>query len=300
MLPRHLDREATMHSYENGGTHVVLHADGTKVREITDPSRPPVFPEQMDLKITDWCDAGCAWCHEGSTVRGRHGDVEAMIGLLSDLPAGIEIAIGGGDPLSHPEFSDLVTALSKRGLVPNVTVNGRHLQRHKSQLVELINAGALHGVGVSYHERFPRWAYKHLVDHVIAGIDDPQELLQCSGRKVLILGYKEWGRGLKFKSRRPDAVDDCLALWFRLLPLIARRHHLSFDNLAIAQLKPKRICHQAEQYERHYMGREGEYSLYVDGVKQEYATSSYAADRKPWTDIRKMYGDVRERNEIGF
>ena len=48
----------------------------------------------MDLKITDWCDAGCAWCHEGSTLRGRHADLDEALELLSVLPAGAEIAIG--------------------------------------------------------------------------------------------------------------------------------------------------------------------------------------------------------------
>ncbi|MFX4299837.1 hypothetical protein [Pseudosulfitobacter pseudonitzschiae] len=295
-----VESTSIMYSYENGGTRVQLHADGTKVRQVFDPEVDPVFPEQMDLKITDWCDAACAWCHEGSTLRGKHGDVDAMISLLSDLPAGVEIAIGGGDPLSHPDFSRLVRSLSGIGLVPNVTVNGRHVIRHKPMLIELIEEKAIYGVGVSFHEEFPDWNHEHLVDHMIAGVDDPGTLLSTHGRKILILGYKEWGRGLRFKQRRPEAVDECLARWFRLLPLLAREHHLSFDNLAIAQLKPRRIFRSGARYDSHYMGREGEYSLYVDGVKQEYATSSYAPDRNPWSDIVRMYQDVRARDTLGF
>jgi hypothetical protein len=50
-------------SYRNGGFEVSVLSDGTKIRETLDAALPPVLPEQMDLKITDWCDAGCAWCH---------------------------------------------------------------------------------------------------------------------------------------------------------------------------------------------------------------------------------------------
>jgi hypothetical protein len=289
-----------MYSYINGGTEVKLYADGTKHRRVFDVSVPPEFPEQMDMKVTDWCDAGCAWCHEGSTLRGKHGDVDAMLSLLKGLPPGVEIAIGGGDPLSHPEFEKLVRGLSGAGLVPNVTVNGRHIARHRDRLETLAAERAIFGVGVSFHERFPDWSYPHLVDHVIAGIDDPEILLQSQGRKILILGYKSWGRGSGYKRKWSEQVKTRLNLWYRLLPLIARNHHLSFDNLAIEQLKPRRIFRDPSEYDRYYMGREGEYSLYVDGVKQEYATSSYAADRNPWSDIRSMYQDVRLRDAVGF
>ena len=289
-----------MYQYTNGGTRVTLEADGTKIRNVFDASIPPAFPEQMDLKITDWCDAGCAWCHEGSTLRGRHGDVDAMLKLLSGLPPGVEIAIGGGDPLSHPEFERLVRGLAARGLVPNVTVNGRHIARHKARLERLAAERMIFGVGISYHEDFPDWRYRHLVDHMIAGVDDPQVLMQNTGRKVLILGYKSWGRGAGYERKWSARVQDRMKMWYRLLPLIARNHHLSFDNLAIAQLKPRRIFSVSSDFDRFYMGREGEYSLYVDGVKQEYATSSYAPDRASWTDIRSMYQDVRSRDTLGF
>lgn len=287
---------ALLHDYRNGGYRVRLHANGTKIRDEINPSIPPEFPEQMDLKITDWCDAGCAWCHEGSTRRGRHGDIDAMLALLSELPSGVEIAIGGGDPLAHPGFNTLVTGLSMRGLVPSVTVNGRHLARHKDILESLTVSRKIFGIGVSFYQNFPDWRHPHLVDHMIAGIDDPSLLLQNRQRKILVLGYKNWGRGRMFQSKRSDAVAHNIALWYRLLPLIGMRHHLSFDNLAIHQLAPQRLFRSDGGYEGAYMGQEGAFSLYVDGVRREYATSSYAPDRNSWSDIRTMFADVRARN----
>lgn len=282
-----------LHTYRNGGYDVGLYADGTKVRIEWDASLPPVYPEQMDLKITDWCDAGCAWCHEQSTRRGAHGDVDAMVTLLSQLPAGVEIAIGGGDPLSHPRFADLVAGLRAYGLIPSVTVNGRHLARHRQLLDKLIGRGHIFGVGVSFFETLPDWDYEHMVVHMIAGVDKPEALDGADRRKLLILGYKNFGRGAKYRDAYTVDVQKNIDQWFRELPVLGIRHHLSFDTLAISLLRPERLFIDPEVYKKRYMGDEGQFSMYVDGVTQTCAISSYSAERHPWTDIKSMYQLIR-------
>ena len=284
---------AEIASWRNGGYRVTILADGTKVRQETDPEVPPRFPEQMDLKITDWCDAGCFWCHEKSTRRGAHGDVDATLRLLSRLPAGVEVAIGGGDPLSHPEFGQLVRGLRDFGLIPSVTVNGRHLARHRKELEALISEKAVYGVGVSFFERLPDWDYEHKVVHMIAGVDSPEALDGALPQKVLVLGYKDFGRGAKYAAKRPEAVAGGIAQWYRELPWLAREHHLSFDTLAIKQLEPSRLFKSDDLYRRRYMGDEGQFSMYVDGVKQEFAVSSYSEARFSWNDIETMFAVVR-------
>jgi hypothetical protein len=179
------------------------------------------------------------------------------------------------------------------GLIPSVTVNGRHLARHKARIEAMVAKGHLYGLGVSYHEEFPTWNYKHLVDHMIAGVDDPHTLMDIAPRKILILGYKDWGRGMKFRAARSGAVDERIALWFRMLPLLARKHHLSFDTLAIEQMQPQRLLQDHASFEERFMGEEGQYSLYVDGVTQTYAISSYAPGRWAWTDMADMFRKVR-------
>lgn len=282
-------------SYTNGGCHVSIFESGTKVRKVLSDV-PPVLPEQMDLKITDWCDAGCAWCHEGSTLEGTHGDLNKALKLLEPLPAGAEIAIGGGDPLSHPDFEYFVSTLASRGIVPSVTVNGKHFERHREMLTKLTSAGKLFGVGFSYHREIPDWDYEHLVLHFIAGVHDPEILLAdgVSSKKILILGYKQFGRGKDLFSIRPEKVNDMITKWYRLLPFLAQKHHLSFDNLAIEQLNPKRLFADKAKFEQQYMGPEGQYSMYVDAVKEEYALSSYSPGRTGWSKLSAMFADVRK------
>lgn len=281
--------------YRNGGYQVEIYADGTKVRTELDASLPPVLPEQMDLKITDWCDAGCAWCHEKSTTKGTHGDVTRTLALLADLPPGTEVAIGGGDPLSHPEFERFVRGLRAQGKVPSVTVNGRHFERHRAMLETLTSEGQLFGVGISYHDSIPDWDYEHMVLHLIAGVNPPSVLDEASRRmKVLLLGYKQFGRGKKLFELRTKQVQDTIASWYRELFIVAQNHHLSFDNLAIDQLKPQRVFKDPAAYTRQYMGPEGQFSMYVDAVTETFALSSYSPERFKWSNMRDMFAQVRQ------
>lgn len=286
-----------LNTYLNGGYEVAIYNDGTKVRTEVNASLPPVLPEQMDLKLTDWCDAGCAWCHEKSTPKGVHGDVDKALELLKVLPAGVEVAIGGGDPLSHPEFERFVRGIRAYGLIPSVTVNGRHLARHRALLEQLTQEGQLFGVGVSYSKEhgLPDWDYEHMVLHLIAGVDHPSVLDEAKKRmKVLLLGYKRFGRGKKLFEVRTKEVNDTLAAWYRELFLVAQNHHLSFDNLAIEQLKPERLFKDPTAYQRQYMGPEGQFSMYVDAVTQTFALSSYSAERFDWSHMREMFAHVRQ------
>lgn len=280
--------------YINGGYAVSIHADGTKVRERLASGLAPEVPEHLDLKITDWCDAGCAWCHEKSTTKGQHGDIDNTLKVLSAMKPGGEIAIGGGDPLSHPQFERLVRGLAGMGLLPSVTVNGKHFARHRALLERLTGDGVLYGVGFSYDDRLPDWDYEHLVVHLIAGVHTPAVLDAATRRhKVLLLGYKQFGRGKKLFEIRKDIVQSTIAQWYRELFVVARKHHLSFDNLAIEQLRPQRLFADPAAYERQFMGEEGMFGMYLDAVTQTFALSSYSADRHAWTNLPEMFASVR-------
>lgn len=50
-------------------------SDGTKVRETKDDEFIPSFAENMDVKICNYCDRGCKFCHEGSSLHGKFGDI---------------------------------------------------------------------------------------------------------------------------------------------------------------------------------------------------------------------------------
>ena len=125
-------------TYKNGNYEVSLFSDGSKIREWKDEVEPCAdFPESIDLKITDWCDARCFFCHEKSTTKGIHAKKAHIISVLNGLPSGVEIAIGGGDPCSHPEIESIIMDISSRKLIPNMTINSAHLERRTKGLNNL-------------------------------------------------------------------------------------------------------------------------------------------------------------------
>lgn len=82
--------------YKNGNYMVTILEDGTKIRCTEENEFIPTFAENMDIKLCNRCDAGCPWCHEGSTPDGALGDImnEEFINTLHPYQ---EVACLSGD-----------------------------------------------------------------------------------------------------------------------------------------------------------------------------------------------------------
>lgn len=280
-----------LHNYQDGDFNVSIFSDGTKTRSGEGVVE---FPESMDVKITDNCDAGCQFCHEQSTKNGLHGDLTIVSRLIRQLPAGVEVAIGGGHALAHPGFDYFVKELSEAGIICNVTINEKHFADCLPRIERLIENGYLYGIGYSYKKIPCTWKYEHLVTHVIVGVTSPKELPAIAevNNKVLLLGYKNVGRGIHYGRKHRDTVDTNINEWYRMLFKAAYQAKLSFDNLAIEQLKPWRLL-SASDYSRFYMGKDGAHSMYLDAVKQEFSVSSTSPIRNPFEEsIREMFATV--------
>jgi organic radical activating enzyme len=264
-------------SYQNGNTFVKIFEDGSKVREFEGEPKPE-FPESIDLKITDFCDMGCAFCHEQSTKAGKEADIDFLLGLVDGLPAGVELAIGGGNPLSHPRLEEFLVKLKGRGIIANITINQGHLKSYKEKIDNLIKCDLVKGVGVSLTkssfdvEFLPKTP--NLVFHIIAGIQEPEiigRLIETLGEpKVLVLGYKEYGFGKNFFN---SSVETKIKAWRKTLPKYLEKCLISFDNLAIKQMEVRKLF-TSEGWNRFYMGDDGKFTMYIDGVSKTYAISS--------------------------
>ena len=116
------------------------------------------------------------------------------------------------------------------------------------------------------------------------------EALYGKGLKVLILGYKCFGRGKPFFS---EEIRRNMDISKEMLPLALDKFSvLSFDNLALEQLDVKSIISN-KLYEQIFMGNDGEGSMYIDLVNKKYAvssTSNTTFDLKD--DIKQMFSHV--------
>lgn len=288
--------------YQNGNYTVTILKDGTKIRYNTLDFFAPEKPESMDVKITNCCDMGCPMCHEDSKPNGKHGDI-LNVPFFDTLNPYTEIAIGGGNPLSHPDLIPFLEQLKSKKLIPSMTVNQVHFMKNLGLIEELANKKLIYGIGVSLNSvndelieairKFP-----NAVIHVINGIVHPIQLegLANKGLKILILGYKEFRRGNVMYANMGCVIEEMKSSLYNILPTMINDNWfdvVSFDNLAIKQLDPKRLMSD-EQWNQFYLGDDGKFSMYIDLVNQEFAKSSVSTERYPITaDIRDMFNKVK-------
>ncbi len=267
--------------YQNGNYVVELYEDGTKIKYSEEDEFNADFPDSIDLKITDKCDLNCPMCHENSTAEGKEGNLNEP--FLSTLHRGTELAIGGGNPLSHGGLRKFLRQMRAQGIICNITVNERHLHKNKELMETFIAQKLIYGVGVSLsdcREDTIKFAQKHknVVLHVINGRFDDFEKIANQDLKILILGYKKFGRGKGYFSPKVEAL---MQKTKENLPnLLQKFSCVCFDNLALEQLDVKTQV-PAEDWEKYYMGDDGESTMYIDLVKKQFAKTSTSESRYP-------------------
>ena len=303
-------------SYKNGNYTVAMDlANGTKIRYNNLDFFKADRPENIDIKITNKCNMGCPFCHENSTCDGKHSDA-LNSKFIESLPEWTECALGGGNLLEYPDLVPLLRKMKELHLISNITVNQKHFMENLSFLRELNNQKLIYGLGISlvdpYQEGFISAVktFPNAVVHVINGVVTTSGLtaLGCKGLKILILGYKEVRRGATYKADTRHTVDFYMDNLYTSLPFIAKHEWfktISFDNLALKQLKPERFLSK-EFFEKHFMGDDGldgtqsSASFYADLVDGVFARNScdvnhrYPIENMTATDCYQFLRDLKE------
>lgn len=291
-------------SYKNNDYTCTMFSDGTKIRWNDKDSFNPIKPESIDLKITNMCNMECGMCHENSTPDGKHGDILNLPFIDTMFPYS-EIAIGGGNPLAHPDLIEFLEHLKERKIIASMTVNQVHFMHNIDLLKELTDKKLIYGLGISYIG----YRYKNCIDaikqfpnavvHVINGIVhmDSLEALAHNDLKILVLGYKEFRRGKALYDECGREIDSLKYQFYDMLPKIVNDGWfkcISFDNLAIKQLEPKRLMSEKD-YKEFYMGDDGAFTCYVDAVNRQFAKSSVSTERYGlMDDIADMFKVVKD------
>ena len=287
---------------------------GTKFRWSESPYEKASAPELVDVKITDYCAYGCAFCYQGSTKQGVHAPLARLKAIFDQLAAmGVfEVAMGGGEPCHHPDFEAILEAGWARGLTMNFTAFGldwtkspvltRARRRKPGAAVPPV------GVGVSVHgprdlAKLRRAEAKRfdgistvLAQTVIGAtpFEDIEETLEAAmdnGLPLLLLGYKPTGRGVDFG--RLDVDRDRLArLIARAQDFVAREDngfHLSVDTAFLDDYGD--VLDECGIWSALRSGPEGAFSMYVDAVTDRCGPSSYcdAQDMPPIGDLTAQF-----------
>lgn len=276
----------------------------------------PLFPDSIDLKITNACRWGCPFCHESSVPGGKSYDFERTTAFLGDLPkVGIEVAMGGGSLLEDLESTDrLYRWLKENSFLPRITLSYHDYEANqdtlkaasewaidkedheRKKLAEYLTE-VTRGVSIYKYEEDPLpekyiFFLSHpVVYHVIIGVLPAQDFLKMYEDKrkyerILILGFKSFGRAL---GQEPGELEE----WRDIISHIVKRNKvylekgdkvLGFDNLAIEQLGLGELLEPGE-WELYYQGNEFTSSMYVDAVEETVAPTSRTPyqERVPWS-----------------
>lgn len=290
-------------SYINGNYIVNINIkDGTKERIQPDNNADfvPEFPESLDVNLTMRCSGGCPYCYQGCTPDGAEGDIVGSK-FFDTLRPYTEVALQVNE-LDHPDLMYLLEKLKKRNVIVNITVNQIHFMSKKNLIKQLVDNDLIKGIGISYlipsEEFFNELKkYPNAVLHVINGVitKENMEALYDRDIKMLILGYKNIGRGVLYKETRKSLEDNQKWLYDHLAYLIDKFYVVSFDNLALEQLNVKRLLSK-DQWESFYMGDDGTFTFYIDTVTKRFGKSSVVSQEEmlPMTDdVVEMFQTIR-------
>lgn len=283
--------------YQNGNYKVMIFDDGTKIRFNNLDALIPEFPESMDMKISNYCPYNCPMCHEKSSDTGEYGKI-LNHPFIKTLHSGTELALGGGAVTYHPHLIPFLKELKQQGVLPSITIN--QMEWEETKINHLINEKLIYGLGVSFVSFDDEVWDKILqipsaVVHLIAGYH-PVEVFEYfaeKGAKILILGYKDWGRGKDYLQLHKKGIPLRIGELQEILPtLFTKCKVVSFDNLSIEQLHIRDVIGE-EKWKEFYMGDDGQYTMYVDMVKQECAKSSISPDRRPLSEFDTLWNETK-------
>lgn len=289
--------------YKNNNYTVSLFNEGTKIRRTEDEEFKPIFPESMDVKISNQCDMGCPMCHENSTVDGKIGDI-MNAKFIDTLHPYTEMALGGGNVLTHPDLVPFLRKLKLKHIFPSMTVNQKHFLKDLDLIKELVDEKLIYGLGISVIDLNSEFLetvkqFPNAVLHIINGLISEKDIekLYDKNLKVLILGYKTFRRGVEYYQKNHKLIDSQKQMMFdKLKEMIEHISVVSFDNLAIEQLDVKRLMSE-EEWNQFYMGNDGNFTMYIDLVEKQFATSSISTTRYNLKDnIEDMFKVILEEN----
>ena len=300
-----------VHKYTNGNYTVEIDdITGTKTRYTEGNDFMSEFPESIDCTITYKCSNNiCEFCYAGCTENGKHADLNSDYinnVFIPSLHPYTELALNGND-LTHPQLIDFLIKLKSHNIIANLTVNQKHFMQNLGLLHDLYNKNLIHGLGVSLVTPSQEFIteikkFPSAVIHVIAGIFSQEDIkaLRYHNLKLLILGYKRKGRGNNYYVDNAEVINSNIDYLKKILPYLIRMGSfslISFDNLAIEQLAI-RLMMSEEKWEEFYMGKDGEFTMYIDLVNNTYARDSLVKQNYPIDNktVPEMFKVIKENN----
>ncbi len=296
--------------------------NGSKIRvsfDLADVSKVrPSAPELVDMKITDYCDIGCSFCYQNSTIEGKHANFNKIKLVIDELAENkvFEIAFGGGETTQHPDFLEILKYARSRHIVPNFTTKSLKWMEDKKyakDVIESCGAFAYSVKSLAGLKKFINALSKlHIprninpcslnqIDPTIniqyvmgtSTLDELSEMLLFIEKlplNVTLLGYKNVGRGSSFKPYNYDG-------WINILKSF---RHFGIDTALAAEFEEELKRENIPSYMYHI--EEGTFSMYIDAVANVAGPSSYHISRlQTFTTVNDTWKKIgKEGPAVGY
>ena len=253
----------------------------TRFRWAADPG-PAIIraevPELVDLSIGNRCSFGCKYCYRGSTSDQGYASQETVSRILSQLAmAGVfEVALGGGEPMQHPDLLDIL-GLAPSGLALHITTRDlswlKVPQRRRPILQRITAFGFSVDTEAAARKALDAFDAEGITDRlnlqvVVGAIPEARlrkilDAAQLAYARVTLLGYKTTGFGSNVKPHKvsPDVLKG--------------RYQIGIDSVLAKQWAPWLKKHHV--WQGCYDLQEGAFSCYIDAEKQTLHRSSFDA-----------------------
>jgi MoaA/NifB/PqqE/SkfB family radical SAM enzyme len=256
------------------------------------------FPELVDLKITDHCDYGCKFCYQSSTKEGKHATIENIENTIKILAGSgtMEIAIGGGEPTTHPDLLKILKNIRSYNMAACFTTKNFTLHEHP-EFLEIMKASnsiafscnsiaeiekvkiikdAMNGLeGLSY-ELMPK-IYIQMIPELMTDLNF-EKALKCVSEMyntpVTLLGYKDFGFGESYAPKNRFSNSE----WIKTIKNYSEKENIKFgiDSVLVSKWKKELIENCVDPLA--LVGEEGKFSCYFDAVKMTIHKSSFSKD----------------------
>jgi len=293
-----LNLKEKLAEYDNGNYHVTLLRDGTKIRENDLDFFEADFPESIDITISKKCSRGCKYCYMNCIPDGKFADLSNIDKLLDSIHPYTELALNCND-INEPKLIDFILKARQIRIIVNLTVNQNHFLENYGKFMNMLTFGDVHGLGISLtkvtDELLSKLIHQNMILHTIAGIIGQEDLNKLSNKnlKILILGYKNKGRGVEYNETHDRIINTRINfLKNNIRNYLDKFNVISFDNLALEQLNIKAWMKNWDEF---YMGDDGKFTFYIDLVDKKFYKSSLETQGFEMLDnVTDMFKIVKE------
>jgi len=152
----------------------------------------------LQIETTDACHQGCIYCYAGSTPHESRGLTSDEIRSVLRDAAALEIrAIDwlGGDPLTRPDWYELMQYARSLGMINNVWTSGLPLKNRQiaAQVFEVSEGGfvSVHvdSITPEVYAKLHRGGNHHYIDAIVEGVTNMLDLGKPAEKMINCITY---------------------------------------------------------------------------------------------------------------